>query len=98
MAYVRRVPKYGFTNPFRKEFQVINLGRLQELVDAGRIDAGDVSLESLYNAGAVSKRNVPVKVLGNGSVTTKLTVQVHKISSSARESIEGAGGTVTINE
>ena len=98
MAYVRRVPKFGFTNPFRKEYQVINLGRLQELVDAGRIDASDISLDTLYQAGAVSRRNVPVKVLGNGEVTTKLTLQVEKISSSARQSIEGAGGTVTINE
>ncbi len=98
MAFVRRVPKFGFSNPFRKEFQVINIGRLQELVDAGRLEAGTISLETLYAAGAVSKKNVPVKVLGVGEVTSKLNLLVRKISSSAQESVEAAGGTVTIHE
>lgn len=98
MAFVRRVPKYGFSNPFRTEYQVINVGRLQELVDAGRLDASNITPESLYEAGAVSKRNAPIKILGDGAATAGLTLTVHKISSSARQSIEGAGGTVTIHE
>ncbi len=98
MAYVRRVPKYGFTNHFRVEYQIVNTGRLQELADAGKFEGGNVTPDSLYASGAVSSKRVPVKILGNGDLTTKLTVTAHKISASARTKIEGAGGSVTINE
>lgn len=98
MAYIRRVPKIGFTNIFRVEYQVVNLERLQELVDAGRLNAGEITPESLYKAGVVAKKNQPIKILGNGSVTGAINVTAHKCSASARQSIEGAGGTVTINE
>ena len=98
MAYIRRVPKYGFDNPFRVEYQVINLGRLQELVDAGRLQAGSITPESLYEAGAVSKKNQPVKILGVGEVSAKLNVTAHKFSASAQKGIQDAGGSVTIHE
>ena len=98
MAYIRRVPKYGFDNPFRVEYQVINLGRLQELVDAGRLQAGSITPESLYEAGAVSQKNQPVKILGVGEVSAKLNVTAHKFSASAQKGIQDAGGSVTIHE
>jgi large subunit ribosomal protein L15 len=98
MAYVRRVPKFGFTNPFRVEYQVVNLARLQELAEAGKLGDGVVSPENLFSLGVVSKRNQPVKILGNGDISTKLAVTAHKISAAARTKIEAAGGTVTINE
>ncbi len=97
MAYVRRVPKFGFHNPFRVEYQIVNLGRLQELIDAGKV-TGEVSPEVLFEIGAVAKRNQPVKILGNGEISAKLNVTAHKFSASARKSIEDAGGTVTIHE
>ena len=97
MAYVRRVPKFGFTNPFRVEYQTVSVGRLQELVDTDRLDANEINPETLYLCGAVSHRSRPVKILGDGEATGKPDVAVHKISASAKSSIEGAGGTVTLH-
>ena len=97
MALIRRVPKFGFTNPFRVEYQVVNLFRLQQLAEAGKLTDGAVSPESLYALGVISKRSMPVKILGNGDITTRLDVTAHKISAAARTKIEQAGGTVTIN-
>lgn len=97
MAYVRRVPKFGFSNPFRVEYQTVNIGRLQELVDAGRLDASSVSNESLYDCGAISHRTRPVKILGDGELSATLTVTVDKITRSARSAIESAGGTIELH-
>lgn len=97
MAYIRRVPKFGFHSPFRVEYQIVNLGRLQELADAGRI-SGAVTPETLFEVGAVSKRNQPIKILGSGELSVKLNVSAHKFSATAQKSIEDAGGTVTIYE
>lgn len=97
MAYIRRVPKVGFHSPFRVEYQIVNLGRLQELADAGRI-SGAITPETLFEIGAISKRNQPVKILGSGELSAKLNVSAHKFSASAQKSIEDAGGTVTIHE
>lgn len=98
MAYIRRVPKFGFHNPFRVDYQTVNVARLQELADAGKLGDGVVSAESLFEMGVVSKRNKPVKILGNGDISSKLTVTAHKISASARAKIEQAGGSVTLYE
>ncbi len=98
MSLIRRVPKFGFTSPFRVEYQTVNVGRLQQLAEAGKLSEGTVTPESLHALGVVSKKNVPVKILGNGEISTKLSVTAHKISASARTKIEQAGGSVTINE
>ena len=98
MPLIRRVPKFGFFSPFRVEYQEVNLSRLQELADSGRIGDAAVTPELLFELGVVSKRNKPVKILGNGDISTKLAVTAHKISAAARTKIEQAGGTVTINE
>jgi large subunit ribosomal protein L15 len=85
-----RAPKLrGFTNPFRVEYQVVNVGRLAELYPKG----GDVTVADLVAKGAVRK-NEKVKVLADGDVAVKLTVSVDKVSGSAREKIEKAGGEV----
>lgn len=87
-----RLPKLrGFKNPFRTEYQVVNLDRIQELFPAG----GDVTVEALVAQGAVRK-NQPVKVLGNGEITVKVNVTVDKASASAIEKIKAAGGSVTV--
>ncbi len=85
-----RTPKLrGFKNPFRVEYQVVNLEKLAELYPAG----GDVTVSDLVAKGAVRK-NEKVKVLGNGDIAVKLTVSVDKVSGSAEQKIVAAGGSV----
>lgn len=85
-----RTPKLrGFKNPFRVEYQVVNLDKLAELYPKG----GDVTVSDLVAKGAVRK-NEKVKVLGTGDISVKLTVSVDKVSGSAEQKIVAAGGTV----
>ena len=87
---VMRAPKLrGFKNPFRVEYQVVNLEKLAELYPAG----GDVTISDLVAKGAV-RNNEKVKVLGQGEITVKLTVAVDKVSSSASTKILAAGGSI----
>ena len=87
-----RLPKLrGFKNPFKVEFQVVNLTKLGELFPEG----GTVTVEDLVAKGAVRK-NQPVKVLGTGDISVAVQVSANAFSASAKEKIEGAGGTVTV--
>ena len=87
-----RLPKLrGFKNPFRTEYQVVNLKRIQELFPGG----GEVTVEDLVAKGAVRKNEL-VKVLGDGDITVKVNVVVDKASASAISKIEAAGGSVTV--
>ena len=87
-----RLPKLrGFKNPFRTEYQVVNLKRIQELFPEG----GEVTVEALVAKGAVRKNEL-VKVLGDGDITVKVNVVVDKASASAISKIEAAGGSVTV--
>jgi large subunit ribosomal protein L15 len=87
---IMRAPKLrGFKNPFRVEYQVVNLERLAELYPKG----GDVTIGDLVAKGAVRK-NEKVKVLGSGDIAVKLNVAVDKVSSSAEQKIVAAGGSV----
>ena len=90
MPLHRRLPKRGFTNIFRVEYEVVNLGRLDLL------DETEITPEFLRKAGVVSSKKTLVKVLGHGEVTKALTVHAHKFSKSAQEKIEKAGGKVTV--
>ena len=86
-----RTPKLrGFKNPFRVEYQVVNVGRIAELFPQG----GEVGIADLVGAGAVRAGNL-VKVLGNGDVTVALTVTAEAFSGSAKSKLEAAGGTAT---
>ncbi|GAA3110517.1 50S ribosomal protein L15 [Streptomyces rectiviolaceus] len=86
-----RLPKLkGFKNPFKTEFQVVNLDKLSALFPEG----GEVTVEGLVAKGAVRKNSL-VKVLGQGEVTVALQVTVDAVSGSAKEKITAAGGTVT---
>ncbi len=85
MPLIRRVPKRGFTNIWRTEYAVINVGDLADL-------EGEITPEVLVRRGLV-RANQPVKVLGDGEVGTALTVKANKFSQSARAKIEAAGGT-----
>ncbi|MEO5851146.1 MAG: 50S ribosomal protein L15 [Nocardioides sp.] len=87
-----RLPKLkGFKNPFKVEFQVVNLDKLSELFPEG----GVVSVDDLVAKGAVRK-NEPVKVLGQGEITSAVQVSAQAFSGSARQKIEAAGGAVTV--
>jgi large subunit ribosomal protein L15 len=87
MPLTRRIPKRGFTSPFRQEPQVVRLGDLEQI-------PGDVTPESLAAAGLVRPKKGPVKVLANGRVTRAVTVRGIKLSAGAREKIVAAGGRV----
>jgi len=90
MPLQRRVPKFGFTNINRKEYQGINLDKLQALVDAGKI-TDTVDLTILKENGLVGKNDL-VKILGGGVLTAKLNVTVHKFTATAKAAIEAGGG------
>ena len=88
MPLHRRVPKRGFTNIFRTEYDVVNLDQLEKLFDKG----ATVTVDALRERGIVSSRTALVKVLGRGDVTKALTVQAHKFSGKAAEKLAAAGG------
>jgi large subunit ribosomal protein L15 len=91
MPIHRRLPKRGFTNIFKKEIAIINVG------DLARFEAGSVVNEaSLVQSGLVKGRRDGIKLLGNGTVDIALTVQINAVSRSAKEKIEAAGGTVEV--
>jgi|SRR5208282_4456504 len=85
MPLHRRMPKRGFTNVFRQEYNIVNLDRLAALGET------TITPEVLRKAGVISTKH-PVKVLGNGELSVALTVQAHKFSKSAQEKITKAGG------
>jgi large subunit ribosomal protein L15 len=89
MPLHRRMPKRGFTNIFRKEFNIVSLERLVEMGDAFHSDP--ITPEVLRKAG-VTKTKHPVKILGDGELTVAITVHAHKFSKSAQEKITKAGG------
>jgi large subunit ribosomal protein L15 len=90
MPLQRRVPKFGFTNINRKEYKGINLDKLQQLVDDGKI-TDTVNMELLIANGLTSKNDM-VKILGRGELTAKLDITVHKFTATAKAAIEKAGG------
>ena len=95
MPLQRRVPKFGFKNFNRKEYVGINLGRLQELVDNGKI-TDKVDLETLVQLHLVKKTDL-VKILGGGELKSKLKISVHKFTASAKAAIEATSDeTVTL--
>jgi large subunit ribosomal protein L15 len=97
MPLHRRLPKRGFWNPFSVDYNEVNLGRIQEAVEAGKLDASvAVTLEVLIGAGVVSKPRDGVKILGNGELKAKLTFEVAAASKSAVAAIEKAGGAVKL--
>lgn len=92
MPLQRRVPKFGFKNINRVEYDVINLEKLQSLVDSGVITE-TIDFALLVDLGLTSKNSL-IKVLGRGEIKAKLKVSAHKFSASAKEAIEAAGGEI----
>ena len=89
MPMTRRIPKRGFTNPFRVEHQVVRLDALEQLPEGA-----EVTTESLAAAGLIRVRKGPAKLLANGEITHAVTVRGIKVSAGAREKIVAAGGRV----
>jgi large subunit ribosomal protein L15 len=92
MPLQRRVPKFGFKNPFRVEYHGINLDTLQKLADEKKVNA--ITPEVLVENGLANKKDL-VKILGRGELKAKLEVTAHKFSKTALSAIEAAGGTAT---
>jgi len=92
MPLQRRLPKFGFTNIYKKQYQVVNVGSLEKISNES-----EITLETLLANGLLRKKSLPVKLLGNGEVKTKLTVKVDAVSKTAREKIEKAGGSVILS-
>jgi large subunit ribosomal protein L15 len=93
MPIQRRVPKRGFTNIFRTEYEIVNIEAIADLEET------DITPEVLNQHRLVDLgRNRPIKILANGEIGRKVTVHAHKVSASARAKIEAAGGTVELLE
>jgi len=95
MPIYRRLPKFGFTNPTRKEYEVVNVGRLQAAIDAKKLDAGAIDEAAPKAAGLVSGRKDGVRILAQGEISAKVQLTVSGASASAIAAIEKAGGSVT---
>jgi large subunit ribosomal protein L15 len=91
MPLVRRMPKVGFTNIFRKEYAQVNLRDLARIADKDTVGP-----ETLFDSGIVKKLGAGIKVLGHGELTRAMTVQAHKFSKSAIQKIEAAGGKAEV--
>ena len=91
MSLIRRVPKHGFTNVFRKEYSIVNLKSLSDLIVSGTITP-----QTLVDVGLVKRKSLPIKILGNGDLTKAIVVQAHKFSKSAEAKIQAAGGRVEV--
>jgi len=90
MPIHRRLPKRGFTNIFKEEFQIVNICRLNAL------DENEVNAEILKANGIINKVEIPVKLLGNGDIDRPIKITVNAASASAKAKIEAAGGEVVV--
>ncbi len=91
MPLQRRVPKRGFHNLFRTAYQAVNLGDLQRVKKEKHINP-----DVLHKYGLIAKKSAPVKILGSGELDIAFEIKAHAFSTSAKEKIEKAGGTVTV--
>jgi large subunit ribosomal protein L15 len=90
MPLIRRVPKRGFHNPFRTEFAIVNIGRLETL------SGDEVTPQILLDGGVITSLRDGLKILGDGELKRALKVTAHRVSKSAREKIEAAGGKIEL--
>ena len=92
-----RLPKRGFNVPNPKKLNAVNLGRLQQALDAGKLNASDaVNTANLKSAGVIRRELDGVRIIGNGELKTKLDFEVFGVSASAREAIEKLGGKIIV--
>ncbi|WP_299840967.1 50S ribosomal protein L15 [uncultured Jannaschia sp.] len=96
MPLYQRLPKRGFNKPNRKSYAVVNLSKIQEFIDNGRLDADAITEESLVTAGVVRRKLDGIRLLGKGELTAKAVITVTGASRGAVEAVEKAGGSVTL--
>ncbi len=97
MPIHRRLPKRGFNNIFRKDYNEVNVGRLQRAVDEGKLDASKpVNSAALIEAGVIRKPKNGVRLLAKGALKAKLAIEVAGASKAAIEAVEGSGGSVAV--
>ncbi len=97
MPLYRRLPKRGFVNIFAKSYAEVNVGRIQQAIDAGKLDAkADIDGQALLAAGLVRRVKDGVRLLGNGELKAKINVTVAGATKSAIAAVEKAGGSVTV--
>jgi large subunit ribosomal protein L15 len=97
MPLQRRLPKRGFTNIFKKEFQIVNLSTLSRVVSQIEVPLTEIiSPQRMKEAGMIKNTNVPIKILGDGEITKAVTVQANAFSKKAKEKIEAVGGKVEV--
>src|SRR5690554_1328770 len=94
MPLQRRVPKFGFINNFRTDYKALNIQKVLDFIEAGKLQS-DVKVSDLVEAGIIYKNDL-VKVLGNGEISSAIHIEAHAVSKSAKKKIEDAGGTVTL--
>ena len=92
MPLQRRIPKFGFTSPFKVFSQVVNIESLQKLAESKKIT--EINIETLKKFGLISNLKEPVKILGSGELKIKIKIQANAFSQSAIEKIQAAGGTI----
>ena len=96
MPLHRRLPKRGFTNIFRLDYNEINVGRIQKAIDEGKLQAGPITVETLVDAGLCAKARDGVKILGAGEITAAVQIEAALASKSAIAAVEAAGGSVKV--
>ncbi|MBO6756236.1 MAG: 50S ribosomal protein L15 [Roseibium sp.] len=97
MPLHRRLPKRGFTNIFAKDYNVVSLGRVQQAIDAGKLDAAaPVTVEALKAAGIVKRVRDGVRLLSDGELSAAVTFKIAGASKAAKEAVEKAGGKVVV--
>ena len=91
MPLIRRLPKFGFTNPFRMEYAIVNVKNFEKWT-------GDKTItpQAMVDAGLVKRKKLPIKILGNGELKKSLVIQAHKFSKSSKMKIQAAGGRVEV--
>jgi len=98
MPLQRRIPKFGFKNPFRTEYRGVNVARLARLVEDGAVEAGDQITPALLMTVGVARKGERIKILGGGDLQQALNVSAHAFSVGAKSKIEAAGGSATVIE
>ena len=96
MPLYQRLPKRGFNKPNRKKFAVINLGLIQKFIDAGVLEAGKITEDTLVSTGVVRRKLDGIRILAKGEVTAKITAEVTGASAGAIAAVEKAGGKLTV--
>ena len=97
MPIYRRLPKRGFKNPFAKTFAVVNLDTIQKAIDAGKLNANEITEDSLIASNVISKKLDGVRLLARGALNVAVNITVNSASKAAIEAVEKAGGKVVVN-